>query len=43
MNAEVKSALITAGAIGVAIIVTVPIALVVYDKGVKPMLDKKKA
>jgi hypothetical protein len=41
MNAEVKSALITAAAIGVTIIVTVPIALTVYDKGLKPMLDKK--
>lgn len=38
---EIESVLRTAGAIAFAIVVTVPIALTIYDKGLKPLLEKK--
>lgn len=42
MDKEVKNALITAGAITMAIVVAVPVALTVYDQGLRPLLDKRK-
>lgn len=36
-----KEALIIAGAVAIAILVTVPVALTVYDAGLRPLLDRK--
>lgn len=41
MDKEIKDALITAGAITMAIVVAVPAALTIYDQGLRPMLDKR--
>lgn len=42
MDKEVKEAIITAGAITMTILVTVPVALTVYDAGLRPLLEKEK-
>ncbi len=42
VDKEVKEALVTAAAITMAILVMVPIALVFFDQGLGPWLEKDK-
>lgn len=42
VDKEVKETLVTAAAITMAILVTVPIALVLFDQGLRPWLEKNK-